>query len=478
MNNNTIFKEYDIRGKIPKQLNQKVVFLIGKAIVKYLKKQNQKTKLKFLINYDLRESSQKIKDSLIAGIENEGGKVIDAGTSSTPMHYFIASYHKNLVGKKINFFLMVTASHNPWNENGIKLLNENLKPVCKGEGLEKIEKEYQKLKNSKIKIPKLKVKTSKSPFQINEFFLKKYLSFLKRKTKIDFDYLKQFKIVFEFLGSPSSIVLKEFFKETNLNLIFLDSFPSKKLPAPNFFESKTERYFLEKIKKLKKIDFGFVFDGDGDRIGFLDKNGKLLKEDIFASFILEKGLNPKKEEKVVVPINSDTFLIRETLKKLSLKKIISLPGHSFVKLKMKKEKAVFGFEKTGHFYFKENFYFDSGEFTCLKFLEILSQKKLKPEKIFFKYKSFPQKLILFKKTKNFERLKKIIFINFLNEGLTNKGLVKKISFLDGIKIEGKNFWFILRESKTQPYFKLFLESKSKKTLDFYLKKIRNLLRKI
>ena len=476
--NNSIFKEYDIRGKVPKQLNQKVAFLIGKAMVRYLKKRGQKNKLKFLINYDLRESSKKIKEGLIAGIESEEGKTIEAGVASTPMHYFIASCHKDLLNKKIDFFLMVTASHNPWNENGIKLLNKNLKPVCRGEGLEKIEREYQKLKKSKIKIPKLKIKISKSPFQINEFFLKEYLSFLKRKFKIDFDYLKQFKIAFEFRGFPSSIVFKEFFKKTNLNLVFLDSFPSKELPTPNFFELKTKEYLLKKIKNLKKIDFGFVFDGDGDRVGFLDKNGELLKEDIFASFILEKGLNPKKEEKVIVPVNSDTFLIRETLEKLSLKKIVSLPGHSFVKLKMREERAIFGFEKTGHFYFKENFYFDSGEFACLKFLEILSQKRLKPEKVFLKYRSFPQKLILLKKTKNFERLKKIIFINFLNEGLINEGLIKKIDFLDGIKIEGRDFWFILRESKTQPYFKLFLEARSKRTLDFYLKKIRNLIRKV
>ena len=143
--NNSIFKEYDIRGKVPKQLNQKVAFLIGKAMVRYLKKRGQKNKLKFLINYDLRESSKKIKEGLIAGIESEEGKTIEAGVASTPMHYFIASCHKDLLNKKIDFFLMVTASHNPWNENGIKLLNKNLKPVCRGEGLEKIEREYQKL---------------------------------------------------------------------------------------------------------------------------------------------------------------------------------------------------------------------------------------------------------------------------------------------------------------------------------------------
>jgi len=451
--NPEIFKAYDIRGIYPDDLDKEAAYKIGRGLVVFLNKESKGRK-KIVVGRDNRLSSPLLARAIKEGIKKEGADVIDIGLSTTPMFYFAVKYLKADGGA------MITASHNPPKYNGIKAVKKEGQNIAKGTGGEE-------LKN----------------IVLNEEFLEAKIKGKEKRVKVLSEYLKfnfkfiddkkitPLKIVVDTANAVSSLLIPYFqkkFKKIKFYHLFskLDgSFPNHD-PDPLIKENlKT----LTKEVTKRKADFGVAFDGDGDRIIFVDEKGKQIDGDIITALVAKIILEKRKGEKILFDIRSSK-IVKETIKKFGGKPYISKTGHSFIKPKMLKYNIYFGGEVSGHYYLGENNAFETPLFVLFKVIEEISKEK----------KSFSEILKPFQKYVNSGE------INFKIED--RKSAVKKvenyfkkiglkISKLDGVKGEGKDFWCLVRPSNTEPLLRMVVEAENKKILKEKVKEIKNVILK-
>jgi len=322
-----IFRSYDIRGIYPSEVNEEVAFFVGRAFVRFLKKKNPK----IVIGRDNRLSSDILFENLCQGILEEGGKILDIGLAPTPMFYF------GVVKLKADGGIQITASHNPPKYNGFKLVREKAFPIGKKSGLKKIQKIIQSLVEKKEKIPEIKkIKALKKDI------LREYLDFCFKG--FDPKKWKGLKIVIDTANAVGGILLPELKKRLPCQVFPLfekldGSFPNH-LPDPKVLSQKV---------KEKRAALGVAFDGDGDRILFVDEKGKMVSGDLILALISFVLLKEKPGLKILYDIRS-TKIVREIIKKYK--------GKSYVCRieKMRKKDIFFGGEFSGHYYTKRAFF--------------------------------------------------------------------------------------------------------------------------
>jgi len=451
--NPEIFKAYDIRGIYPDDLDKEAAYKIGRGLVVFLNKESKGRK-KIVVGRDNRLSSPLLARAIKEGIKKEGADVIDIGLSTTPMFYFVVKRLRADGGA------MITASHNPPKYNGIKAVKKEGQNIAKGTGGEE-------LKN----------------IVLNEEFLEAKIKGKEKRVKVLSEYLKfNFKFIDDKKITPLKIVVDTANAVSSLLIPHL----RKKLKKIKFYHlfSKLDGNFpnhdpdpliKENLKALtkevtkKKADFGVAFDGDGDRIIFVDEKGKQIDGDIITALVAKIILEKRKGEKILFDIRSSK-IVKETIKKFGGKPYISKTGHSFIKPKMLKYNIYFGGEVSGHYYLGENNAFETPLFVLFKVIEEISKEK----------KSFSEILKPFQKYVNSGE------INFKIED--RKSAVKKvenyfkkiglkISKLDGVKGEGKDFWCLVRPSNTEPLLRMVVEAENKKILKEKVKEIKNVILK-
>jgi len=445
-----IFKAYDIRGVYPNELNEEVALRIGRSFAELLNRERKtKKKLDIVVGRDYRISSRSISDKLIKGLLEGGVNVIDIGLSTSPMLYFSVSYFN------YNGGVQVTASHNSFQYNGFKMVRGDSLPLSGKTGIQEIKRISKIEKFEKIEKGKLfKKKILKDYIDFN-------LSGFKPKE------LRPLKIVVDTANAVPGILVPNIFKETPLRIYPLfkrmdGSFPNH---DPNPLLRKNMKSLLKKVKE-EKADMGIAFDGDGDRIMFVDEKGKIVPADLILALVSKIILKGKKE-KILYDLRSSN-IVRETIKKNGGIPVMSRVGHSFIKPRMKKENILFGGEVSGHYYYKPHYFCESPFFVLFSILEKISKSGLSFSRLINSFNVYCHSGEI-----NFKIEK--INLGKIIEKLEKKYEKGEISHIDGLRIDFDEWWFNVRPSNTEPLLRMNLEAKSKKIMENKKKEISSII---
>ncbi len=433
----SIFKAYDIRGIYPTELNEDTVYKIGRAFVTFLRCRN------VVVARDARLSSPSLHRALIKGITDQGADVVDIGLSSIAMFYFsVANY-------KFDSGLMITASHNPKEYNGLKLVREKAVALTENSGI----KEIEKIVDADFKEGKRGRLTKKD---VLKDYMKHVLKFSKKSN---------LKVVFDFSNSMVALAGTKILKKV-CNAVYINEKLDGTFPAHEANPVKEEN--LKQIKicvRQEKADFGICFDGDGDRVGLVDEKGNIITNDLVTALISKSILKDNPNEKIVYDARF-SHSVPEEIMASGGKPIYTRVGHSFIKEKMRRENAIFGGEFSGHFFYRENFFTDSAIITALKIIAIAEEgKKPLSELIKPLQKYYHTGEINFNINEKDAKIKEIE--NHFKDG--------KKSYIDGVTVEYKDWWFNLRKSNTEPVIRLTLEAKTREKMEEMKKKISELI---
>src|SRR3989344_939315 len=459
-----IFRAYDIRGKYPEEINEDAAYKIARAFARYLKLgvrsgELEGAPLKIVVSADARVSSPALKEAFLDGLLDEGVEIIDAGLTTTPMHYFIVNKTEADGGA------MVTASHNPAEFNGIKFTKKDAVPIGEGAGMEEV-------KNDAIR--GIFVNGARGKI-IKKDFLEDYLNFFEEK----FQELKAYNvrlIVCAGNGMASILLEKLFLKFPKMQVEFLHD--DLDMTSPNHEADPLKSKNMEDVRHLVSdngSDLGISFDGDGDRIGFVDEKGEIVRGDMMTALLAKKYAEVG--EKIIYDLRSSR-VVREEIESHSALPIESRVGHAFIKRLMRENNAVFGGELSGHYYFRDFFYCDSAVFAALALLDLLRLENKKLSELVTPLLRYAKSEEINFKVKDKDKVLDKIAAYF-SDG--------KISYLDGIKIEyltphtkkfgvGASWWFSLRPSNTEDLVRLNIEADTKKLLDEKRKLLEELLK--
>ncbi len=441
----TIFKAYDVRGIYPTQINGDIAYQIGFALAVYLKPKT------IAIGRDMRISSDELAENLMQGITDYGCDVIDLGLCSTDGLYFAVGKHGYDGG------VMITASHNPKEYNGFKICRQEAIPLSGGEGLNEILKSIQS-GNLNGKAP---VKGNTIRKDIADEYAAHCLSF------VDLEKINKFKIVIDtgngMAGATLPPVLEKLPLEVDKLFFELDgNFPNH--PAsPIELENLLD---LQKRIAETKADFGVAFDGDADRMFLMDKNGKQIGGDMVTALVAKSLLSKNSDETILYNIICSNA-VPELVEKMGGKSIRTRVGHALIKPLMKKHNAIFGGEHSGHFYFRDNWFADSGMIAFLVCLELLSIENRPLEELIAEIDPY---------YRSGEINSRVDSIEQKLEAVARAYPDGKQDREDGLTIQFENHWFNLRPSNTEPLLRLNIEADTKENLEIITHELLRIIR--
>ena len=441
----TIFKAYDIRGIYPSQINADIAYQVGFALASYLKPNT------IAVGRDMRISSDELADQLIHGITDYGVDVIDLGLCSTDGLYFA-------VGKfEYDGGVMITASHNPKEYNGFKICREKAIPLSGHEGLNQMLKAIQ----SGTMDGKASEKGNVIRKDIAEEYAAHCLSF------IDISKLKKFKIVIDtgngMAGATLPPVLEKLPLEVEKLFFELDG------NFPNHPASPIE---LENLLDLQKkiaetnADFGVAFDGDADRMFLMDKNGKQIGGDMVTALVAKSLLTKNSNETSLYNLICSKA-VPQLVEKMGGKSIRTRVGHALIKPLMKKHNAVFGGEHSGHFYFRDNWFADSGLIAFLVCLELLSIENRPLEDLIAEIDPYFRSGEINSKVNSIEEKLEAVSRAY-PDGEQDRE--------DGLTVQYDTYWFNLRPSNTEPLLRLNIEADTQENLDIITHELLRIIR--
>ncbi len=454
--NKKIFRAYDIRGEAFKDFDEDGFFVVAAAFGRYIMQKHDLKNPRIFVSGDGRQSMPELWPAVVGGLESVGIEVVWGGAITSPMNYFY--FKKN----EFDATIQITASHNPAKDNGMKFMDKN-GSVC-GEELQKIAKMSECTKCLLAK----KMGICDNNCQKVEFFAD-YLFKLQKITPAP----QRLTIVVDAGNGVAGMYYPQILREFGHNVIELycdldTTFPNHQ-PDPERIENLQD-LILE--TKEREADFGFAFDGDGDRIGIVNKEGKIFSADKIMYILAADFLSRNPGEAIVIDAMSSTALA-EKIREIGGKPIFSKTGHSYIEEKMHEIPAKLGGEQSGHFMFGENFYgHDDAMLAGLRFIsaiqkfpQLLSETLVHwPELLEFSEKfSVPDE-------EKFEILEKI------REILTKK--YPDADTTDGVRIEFGNLeWAIIRCSNTSPKISIRIEARDKKSLQAKKKELVGVLEK-
>lgn len=421
-----ILREYDIRGEINHTLFYEDAVVIGHLIANKLVK-NKKVNICF----DGRNSSIRLKDKLIEGLKDAGANVIDIGLGPTPLLYYSCYLTNAEAG------IMVTGSHNPPSHNGFKIVLNN-KPFfghqIKNLAIDSLEYEL-KNKNGKVE-----------SFNAEDRYTSNLIDSLNQKKKLNIAWDSG-------NGSAGYIMKKLANKVFGEQITMFDEIDGD---FPNHHpDPSDEKNLVDLIHevRMKKLDFGLAFDGDGDRLGIVDNLGRPIPGDILLLLFAKNLLSENKNISIVGDIKCSQVIFDE-IQRFGGKPIISKTGHSLIKKCMVSNEAILGGEMSGHMFFADKYKgFDDGLYAAVRFINLVSSSEKKLSEIVDqipKVFNTPEIRIACPDNKKFGVVNQII------EMQRKKG--KKFLDIDGIRVSLNDGWFLLRASNTQPSIVIRCES--------------------
>lgn len=439
------FKAYDIRGVFPGDWNLMDAYKIGFFIPRLLKT-NQ-----ILVGRDIRLTSDDIFGELSKGINDAGADVLDVGLATTPMVYW-ATVKLNMKAS-----VQITASHNPRDHNGLKVSSANAMPVGYDKGLNLIEKWM--MEETIVPFHKRGI--------VKEIDLQsEYLMFMKQFIPD----LTGLKITIDCSNGMAGLFIRDLLGEKHS---YINENPDGRFPGhdPNPLNQENIVQLSEAVKK-NDSDLGVIFDGDADRVMFLDEKGSFISPDLMIAVLGHKLLDGKPGIKVLQDIRSSKS-VGEYLEKMGAEMHTWRVGRAYASPKLREIDGLFGGELAGHYYFRDFNYSDSGIMASLYILEVLSGVVRKGQTI----SSFIQSISNYANSGeiNFvveEKQKAILAV--VQKISSNEEPLKKYDF-DGVRLEFSNWWFNLRPSNTEPYLRLLAEAKEESLLQEKLHQIKTIL---
>lgn len=439
----SIFKAYDIRGIYNKDFNSDTAYKIGFFI------KNLFDAKEIAVCFDIRTSSPEIYESLKQGIIDSGADVHNFGLTTTPMSYYIASK------KGYKTTVMITASHNPKEYNGFKISGPDAVPVGQEGGLLKLK---ELVENAEIK--PVENKGNESLKDIKD----EYISFMKKKLK----KVSNLNISVDCSSGSAGLIAKGIFPK-NTKFILDEPDGEFSCHAPNPLEEDARKMIVAEVIN-NKSDIGIIFDGDADRVMFIDNKGRFVSPDLIIN-VLAYALLDNEGKKVVCDIRSSKSC-SDYVRLLGGEPVIWKVGHVFAKAKLRETGAIFGGELAGHYYFKEFGNCDSGILTAIYVLNTVAEWKrdhINLADFIDEFASWHSSGELNFKIENKEEVIEKIKDKFLKE--------KYIKFydFDGIRFDFDDWWFNIRMSNTEPYLRLVVEANSKSLLEEKTKYMKELI---
>lgn len=439
-----IFKAYDIRGKVGSELKPELIELVGRAVAEWLPNEGP-----VAVGRDMRPDSAELAQAIIKGLTEQGRDVWDIGEVTSDMIYFGVGHNKLAGG------VMITASHNPGEYNGIKFCADEAKPIGIESGLLDI-KELA-LKNQWSEKPAGKVVEK----DIVEDWITHALSF------IDTADLKEIKLVVDAGNGMAGKIFPELepyvpFDVTELYFELDGSFPNH---IANPLEPKNLVDVISKVKETG-ADAGLAFDGDGDRAVLIDETGEPISGTVMSAILAEYFLKKNPGSTILLNAICGQAAV-DAVNKNGGKVVRTKVGHSFIKGEMRKHNGLFAGEHSGHYYFRDNFMADSGLIAAVVALAVLSNSGKKLSELANQYRTYQQ-------------------INETNFEVADKdATMKKVAaafpdadadWLDGLTLRFKNSWVNVRPSNTEPLLRLNAEAKDKAELDKLVAKVTELIK--
>lgn len=441
------FHAYDIRGIYNVDFDRHTAYKVGYFIPELLKTD------KVLVGRDCRLSSPEIHEYLVKGITDAGADVYDIGLSTTPMVYFgTANY-----GFKAS--VQITASHNPKEYNGMKVSCENALPVGLDSGLGQIQKWIEDGKPT----PVADVRGKVIPKDIHQ----DYLNFLL-KFKGDYSNLK---LAFDLSNGMSTLYAKEIFGEAPTYLFdkMDGSFPNHE-PNPLIPKNVVP---LEVAVRKTGADAGVIYDGDADRVMFVDEKGQFISPDLIIALLGRYFIDERHEKGIVLQDIRSSKSVSEYLVPQGMKVVTWKVGRAFAARKLREIDGVWGGELAGHYYFRDFFYSDSGLLASMLVLRIVSG--LKKEGITLS--QFIGSISHYENSGeiNFRIDDKKGAMDAVKEHFTSQEKPEAEMDFDGYRVEFKDWWFNIRPSNTEPYLRFICEATSQKLLDEKVTETKKLL---
>jgi phosphomannomutase len=444
MNVNTdIFKAYDVRGKVGTELTSEVAQLIGRALAQWLPNDGVVS-----VGRDMRPDSAELAQAFIKGLRQQGRDVLDIGQVTSDMIYFTVGKF-NLAGGAV-----ITASHNPGKDNGIKLCREEAKPIGVETGLLDIrdlvvKNEWPQAEPGRV--------TEKD---VTEDWITHVLSFLAAGK------LKPLKIVVDAGNGMAGKIFPELepyvpLEVTEMYFELDGTFPNH---IANPLEPKNLQDLIARIKN-EKADVGIAFDGDGDRAVLVDELGQPLTGTVMTAILATHFLRENPGATVLYNAICGRA-VKETIEACGGKPIRTKVGHSFIKAEMRNYNAVFAGEHSGHYYFKDNFMADSGLIAAVVALAVLSDSGQPLSKLAARFRTYhpiPET--------NFQVADKESVMRRVADAFTSEDM----DWLDGLTVSFKDSWFNIRPSNTEPLLRLNAEAKTKNALDTLVKRVTDLI---
>ena len=459
--NPNIFRGYDIRGIYGDDLDENVVYTIGLAYAKYIKKNGYN---RCVIGRDNRSSSLPLSEALIQGIlEGEEIEVIDIGLVTTPMYYYAQIFLND--GKNIMPGIMITASHNPKEYNGLKISLDDFGNAC-GKMIEEF-RDYVFF-NAKEELDNIRdIKGNVIKADIRQG----YLDLVKKSVDING---KKIKAVVDTANGTASIIAEEMYNmfkdKIELIPLYIESDPEfpNHHPDPSVEENNKD---LKKAVIENHADVGIGIDGDGDRVGIIDENGKMIFADYYAIIVWRYLMDKVQNKKALFDVKCTKSLADEVTK-LGGEPVCYRTGNSYMKAKMREGDFAFGSELSGHVWFRDKWpNIDDGLYAGLRLIEILSNTGKTITELLEginKYYSTPEIKIVSTDDEKFK------VIESVKEYCINKGY--KINDIDGVRAEFDNGWALVRASNTGPNITARFEGKTeedmKKIEDEFMKLLK------
>jgi phosphomannomutase len=432
-----VFKAYDVRGIYPSELDEEGAYAIGRAFVEEFEPK------KIAVGHDMRVSSPSMAEAVIRGASEAGADVLELGLVGTEMVYFA-------VGELgLDGGIAVTASHNPKEYTGMKIVRSGALPVGGESGLLDIRDRALALSDT----PGGQTPGQVQPYDIWEQYVERVLSFINP------DAVKPLRVVADAANGMAGVMLPpvlERLPQVEVVRCYFEpdgTFPNHE-PNPLLPEN---REFIVRMTLDEQADFGVAFDGDADRCFFVDDTGEFVPGDFVTALFAELVLDKEPGAKIIYDVRA-SWAVPETIERAGGIPLVNRVGHAYIKHRMREEHAAFGGEVSGHYYFRDFSQADSGVVPFLLMLELLSKRGQKLSEIL---RPFRETYFITGEL-NTPVPDVAAKLQELEERFGREG---KVSHLDGVSIDAEDWHMNVRPSNTEPLLRLNLEARSKELME-------------